>query len=278
MSLLEPILARLPGFPMDVLRLCSWLVLLAVVFLPLERWLALRPARLSRRELTIDLCWYFLNSLLPALLLALPLALVAEAARLLLPAAVPAFMAGLPVVLKIVLAFVIGEIGYYWGHRLSHQWPWLWHFHAMHHAPEHMYFLVNTRAHPVDVVVTRLFSLVPLYAIGLAGTSAAGAVTPAALVVLGTLWGFLIHANVRIRLPGLRWVISTPLFHHWHHSRFEHINRNYASMLPLVDKLFGTLYLPTSWPLEYGIDQAALQAAQRPTQEARNIAEEHTRA
>ena len=50
-------------------------------------------------------------------------------------------------------------------------------------------------------------------------------------------------------------MLATPAFHHWHHTRCEHANRNFASMLPLLDKLFGTWHLPDTWPAAYGIDQ-----------------------
>ena len=77
------------------------------------------------------------------------------------------------------------------------------------------------------------------------------------LVVLsGTVWGFFIHANVRWRFGPLEWLIATPAFHHWHYSRVEHTNRNYALMLPLLDRLFGTLYLPQRWPSDYGLEAA----------------------
>jgi sterol desaturase/sphingolipid hydroxylase (fatty acid hydroxylase superfamily) len=50
-------------------------------------------------------------------------------------------------------------------------------------------------------------------------------------------------------------VVSTPAFHHWHHTNNEHVNKNYASMLPFMDKLFGTWYMPKKqWPPKYGID------------------------
>ncbi len=68
------------------------------------------------------------------------------------------------------------------------------------------------------------------------------------------LWGFFIHGNLRWRFGPLEWLISTPAFHHWHHTRTEHINRNYSSTLPWLDWIFGTHYLPKEWPDAYGIE------------------------
>jgi sterol desaturase/sphingolipid hydroxylase (fatty acid hydroxylase superfamily) len=252
--MLQTIQGFLPGFALDVFRLCVWLVLLAAIFVPLERWAGLRQEPAARREVRTNLAWYFINSLLPALVLSVPLALVAVAAQRIVPAAVPALCNELPLGVRLLVALVVGETGFYWGHRLSHQIPCLWRFHAIHHSAGHMYFLVNTRAHPVDMIVTRLFGLTPLYALGLAGPSATGLATPVFVILAGTFWGFLIHADIRWRCRPLEWLIATPVFHHWHHSRVDHINRNYASMLPVLDRLFGTHYLPDRWPAEYGID------------------------
>jgi len=52
---------------------------------------------------------------------------------------------------------------------------------------------------------------------------------------------------------------STPAFHHWHHTNDgpAYINKNYAPMLPWIDQIFGTLYLPKDkHPRCYGVDQA----------------------
>ena len=41
--MIDSLLRHLPGFAVDVFRLCVWLVILAVVFVPLERWFAYMP-------------------------------------------------------------------------------------------------------------------------------------------------------------------------------------------------------------------------------------------
>ena len=148
-----------------------------------------------------------------------------------------------------------GEIGYYWGHRWSHEIPFLWGFHSIHHSAEEIDFLVNTRAHPLDMVFSRFCGLVPIYVLGLGGpVGPAGSVVPVLVTLIGTVWGFFIHANLRWRFGPLEWLISTPAFHHWHHTRTGPINRNYSSTLPWLDRIFGTHYLPRSeWPEAYGI-------------------------
>src|SRR5262249_51602624 len=151
-------------------------------------------------------------------------------------------MAALPLWARVSLGLVVGEIGYYWGHRLCHEVPFLWRFHAIHHSAEELDFLVNTRAHPFDLAFGRFCRLVPVSLLGLAGPAVAGGTEVAVVVALiGVVWGFFIHANLRWRFGPLEWLISTPMFHHWHHTRSGPINRNYASTLPWLDWIFGSL-------------------------------------
>ena len=96
--------------------------------------------------------------------------------------------------------------------------------------------------------------LLPVYLLGLAqpgGTRLDPAV--ALLMVFGTLWTFFIHANVRARMGPLEWLISSPAFHHWHHTREEHAGHNFSFVFPFIDWVFGTAWLPKHWPRAYGI-------------------------
>jgi len=244
-------------FARDVLRVAAWFVLLMAVFVPLERCFAVHPQKIFRKAYAVDLAYYFLNSLLPNVLLAAPMAVIAAGLHHIVPGRVHAWTGSLPGGARMAAALVAGEFGFYWGHRWMHEIPWLWRFHAIHHSAEEMDWLVSSRAHPLDVVFGRLCSLVPIYVLGLA-RPAAGSVMDAgllAVLLLGTLWGFFIHANVRWRWEWLAALFSTPAFHHWHHTNDEHVDRNYASMLPFFDKRFGTWYLPKGqWPPGYGID------------------------
>ena len=130
-------------------------------------------------------------------------------------------------------------------------------FHVIHHSAEEIDWLVTSKAHPIDMYFTRLCAMVPLYVLGLAQPLGNSLDLVPLVVTFATMfWAYFIHANVRWRFGWLEWLISTPAFHHWHHTNDgpEVINKNFAAMLPWVDKCFGTLYLPREWPSKYGSD------------------------
>ncbi len=260
MEALGHLLRSLAPLALDIARLCVWLALLMVVFVPLERLFALHPRKVFRKAFSTDLVYYFLSSLTPKLLLVLPLTVIAAGAHRVVPSAFYARVANMPLSMRLAAAMFVGEVGAYWAHRWSHEIPLLWRFHAIHHSAEEIDWLVNSRAHPVDILFTRLCDMFPMYVLGLAQPLGNNVdVVPVLVAVVGTVWGFFIHANVSWRFGWLEWLISSPAFHHWHHTNDgpERVNKNYAAMLPWVDKCFGTLYLPQrQWPEKYGIDSS----------------------
>lgn len=244
------------GWLLQILALTVWLLVLGAVFVPLERLFAARSSPVLRKQWGIDLIWYFIDGIAPTLMLVPVLALIAVLTRQLDPLQ-PwyAAVAALPVLVKLPLALLINDFGSYWMHRLSHRSAYLWRFHAVHHSAETVDWLTNSRAHPVDMVVTRLLGLTMVYLVGL-GQPGQGATDPVVLAVTlwGTVWSFFVHANVRWRLGPLKWLVATPAFHHWHHSNDEHRDHNFAAIFPFIDKLFGTYWLPAALPTVYGID------------------------
>jgi sterol desaturase/sphingolipid hydroxylase (fatty acid hydroxylase superfamily) len=243
----------------DIFRLSVWLVILAIVFVPLERLCARNKQQIFRSEFAIDVGYYFMNNFVPKLLLVVPISIVDWCVRHLEPSWMYSWAGALAVPERLLLAIVIGEIGAYWGHRWSHEIPWLWRFHAIHHSAEQLDWLVNTRAHPVDTFFVRLAGLIPIYMLGLA--QPIGNVGDIIIIytLVGTIWSFFVHANVSWRFGFLEQLVATPAFHHWHHTNDgdRYINKNYAAIFPWIDKLFGTLYLPKHrWPQKYGIEMS----------------------
>jgi sterol desaturase/sphingolipid hydroxylase (fatty acid hydroxylase superfamily) len=258
MEMLQKLQQCLPTFGLDLFKLCVWLLLLIAIFVPLERLCAQHPQKIFRKEFLIDLGYYFLNSLLPKLLLILPMSMVAWGVHHFVPSGIYGWGVGLPLTTRFIAMLIVGEFGTYWGHRWMHEIPVLWRFHAIHHSAEEMDWLVNTRAHPLDMVFTRFWGLLPIYMLGLAQpTGSTVDMVPLLYAIIGTVWSFFIHANVGWRFSWLEILVSTPAFHHWHHTKdgTEYINKNYAAIFPWMDKLFGTFYLPEKqWPKQYGID------------------------
>src|SRR5206468_1712925 len=128
----------LPQYVLQPLKLCIWLVILTVIFVPLEWMFALHPSKIFRKGIFTDLGYYFLSSLLPSVLLAVPLAYIAWGVHRFIPAAYTEAVGGLPVWARVIASLVVAEVGFYWGHRWSHESPLLWRFHAVHHSAEHL--------------------------------------------------------------------------------------------------------------------------------------------
>jgi sterol desaturase/sphingolipid hydroxylase (fatty acid hydroxylase superfamily) len=241
--------------------LLAWLGILTVVFVPLERVFALHRQRVFRRRFAMDLGFYFLNGFLPKMVLTAVFGAIGWVLHLLVPEWWRAMIGSLPGMVRLLAAMLVGEIGFYWGHRWSHEIPFLWSFHRVHHSAEEMDWLVNTRAHPVDLVFTRLCGLIPLYVLGLVQPERRVLdVTVSIVLATGIAWGFFIHANLKWRFGPLEHLIASPAFHHWHHTMDEPLNKNFAPMLPWVDRIFGTHYSPTgTWPDRYGVREAGVR-------------------
>jgi len=210
------------------------IALLFLLFVPLEKLFALRKQRVFRPGMLTDLTHILVNNALVAVAVVV---LVVVAALPLIWVRSFGLVGHLPASAAVGLAVVIVALGTYWGHRLTHEIPFLWRFHAVHHSIEQMDFAAAGRLHPLDQAFTQAFAIVPLFLLGY-GTGVFGGVA-----VIITLLAIFQHANVRLRFPGLRWVINTPEWHHWHHA-IDDAARDKNFGLPVVDKIFGTAYLP----------------------------------
>ncbi|MGH9122464.1 MAG: sterol desaturase family protein [Acidimicrobiales bacterium] len=232
-------------------RIAIGVVLLAVVFIPVERMFALRRQKVLRRGWKTDLVHFLVNGLaLNVGLAVVVVVVVGSALRAAVPHGVRSTIGAEAGWAQVAEAFLLAELGGYFGHRAAHRVPLLWRFHKVHHSIEEMDWLAASHLHPLDQVFIRSCAVLPVFALGF------GKATLGAYAALLTFQAIFIHSNVRFNFGPLRWLVATPQFHHWHHaSEPTAYNSNFAGEFPVIDWMFGTLHLPRSaWPERYGVD------------------------
>lgn len=223
------------------------------MFAPLERFVPHRRAqRLFRNEWREDLFYFLVSSMFVQILAFLTLAPSQivnantgnwEAFR--------AMIGSLPWLVQFAIVVVASDVLQYWYHRLFHQVPFLWGFHAVHHSARSMDWLAGSRMHFVEVVLLRTVTSLPLFTLGF------GASVMQAYLGFIYVWSSLLHANVGGNFNNLGHWIATLRFHHWHHGpEREAFDVNFAIHFPWIDKLFGTFHRPPDrWPQDYGIPE-----------------------
>ena len=142
-----------------------------------------------------------------------------------------------PVAVQVLVAFLVADFAAYASHRIRHKIEWLWFFHSTHHSQTMLNPFTNLRTHPCDIVLDTVLRAGPVLIVG--GSYGAWFW----FAVIDCLWGYFVHADVRVNLGPLKYVVVTPQYHRIHHSLEErHWNKNFAERLPIWDFLFGTLY------------------------------------
>lgn len=148
-----------------------------------------------------------------------------------------------------VLILFAEDVTYYWFHRLSHRCRFWWAAHINHHSSQH-YNLSTALRQTWSGGVFEWVLWLPLALIGF----------PPALIVfqkgISLVYQFWIHTETIGTLP--RWfeaVMNTPSHHRVHHATNpRYLDRNYAGILIIWDKLFGTFTAEDkSDPCRYGI-------------------------
>lgn len=142
-----------------------------------------------------------------------------------------------PMAVQVGLGLVVAEFGLYWAHRLAHDIPFLWRFHAVHHSVTRLWFINTGRFHFVDTLVSVVLSQPLLY---LAGAPMEVFLWVSAVTAF---IGVLTHCNIVMRGGPLRYVFNTPELHRWHHSMDPaEGDKNYGENLMLFDHLFGSYF------------------------------------
>jgi sterol desaturase/sphingolipid hydroxylase (fatty acid hydroxylase superfamily) len=235
-----------------LIEMFKGLLITALIFVPLEYVLALNPKqKIFRRAWANDLIYQLVNGQIIAFVLGGVVVGIIMAAGWAIPRSVQDAVAAQPYWLQIVEIVLLSDIGFYLAHRAFHEIPILWKFHMVHHSIEELDWLAAARVHPLDQIITKGVSLLPVFSLGFSEIAIG-----ISLMIYG--WqSVLIHSNVRIKFGPFRWLLASPEFHHWHHSNdHEARDKNFAGQLPLLDLMFGTFHMPRGrMPQRYGIDE-----------------------
>ena len=141
----------------------------------------------------------------------------------------------------------------YWWHRANHRLPVLWRFHQVHHLDRFLDSTTSLRFHFGEVMISACVRAGFVILLGLPFTSV---VIYEGLLLVATVFH---HSN--LRLPpalerALSWVVVTPSIH-WvhHHAKRSDTDSNYATVLSVWDKLFGSRSpTPRSLTMEIGVE------------------------
>lgn len=148
------------------------------------------------------------------------------------------------------VCFVLDDLAYYWFHRAAHRIRWFWASHVNHHSSQHYNLSTALRQTWTGFLAISFVFRLPLVLLGF---------HPAMIFFVGginLIYQFWIHTEAIGRLP--RWfeaVMNTPSHHRVHHATNPlYLDRNYAGVFIVWDKLFGT-FVPENdeETIRYGI-------------------------
>lgn len=149
-----------------------------------------------------------------------------------------------------VLIFFAEDLIYYWFHRLSHEHRFWWAAHVNHHSSRHYNLSTALRQTWTGNVAGTFLLWMPLALLGF----------PPALIVfqkgVSLVYQFWIHTEAVGRLSRpIEWFFNTPSHHRVHHATNpRYLDRNYAGILIIWDRLFGTFVAEDeAEPCRYGI-------------------------
>jgi len=240
-----------------MLRILPITLAIALVFTVLSHFWALNPGKpwWRKREIVTDVVYWFM---IPLLARFVRIALLVVGATYLFGIqgddAILAFfdnghgpLAELPLWAQALLFLVLSDFMLYWIHRVFHGSA-LWKYHAIHHSSEEVEWISAARFHPVNILLGSIAVDVILLLAG---------ISPNVMLWIGpftTAHSAFVHANLNWTFGPLRYVIATPVFHHWHHQAdAAGSGSNFAGTFPIWDVLFGTYRMPQDQrPSNYG--------------------------
>lgn len=134
-----------------------------------------------------------------------------------------------------LLAFIGLDFAGYWSHRFNHEVNLFWNRHIIHHSSEEYNLSCALRQSISAIVGVYFFLYLPMAIMGVPA-EVVGVVAP--IHFFSQFW---YHTRLIGKMGWLEKVIVTPSHHRVHHAiNEEYLDKNYAEIFIIWDKLFGT--------------------------------------
>ena len=149
----------------------------------------------------------------------------------------------------IAALFLAQDFFYYFFHRASHRIRWMWASHVTHHSSEQLNLSTAFRQSLTYPISGMWLFWLPLAWLGFEPKNII------AVVAINLAFQFFVHTQAIDKLGWVDKIFNTPSHHRVHHARnAKYIDRNYAGVLIVWDKLFGSFVEEDpAVPCEYGI-------------------------
>jgi sterol desaturase/sphingolipid hydroxylase (fatty acid hydroxylase superfamily) len=145
-----------------------------------------------------------------------------------------------------VFLLFVDDFAYYWFHRFSHEIRFFWNFHVVHHSSNQYNLSVAVRQSWFGGIAHWIF-YVPVALLGFPFWAFA------TMHGFNLIYQFWIHTKLVGNIGFLEKILNTPSHHRVHHGvNNQYLDKNYAGIFIVWDKLFGTFVEESETP-RYGI-------------------------
>jgi len=261
-GILEPFKSYIPGEKAKYSPLAYFFLLSATAFL--EWRIPVRKQPILSVSLVQDALWYIGTLVMRITFLAAYTAFLFNIYH--------QHLAGLTIetasnwhpIVRFIVALLVTDFFRWLSHLLIHKVPAFWVFHEVHHSQTELNIFTDARVHPVDRMISGTIKFIPMLMLD----NALPIIM--AWAVFETIYPKFYHANVRISLGPLRYLLVTPQSHRIHHGIGPtYHDKNFGFTFSIWDRMFGTQHhdhedypetgiLDHDFPLEQGIRPATL--------------------
>jgi sterol desaturase/sphingolipid hydroxylase (fatty acid hydroxylase superfamily) len=234
-KLLEPLQAHV-GSDKALFSPLAYFCLLSLVF-ALERSIPAREQAILTVGLLHDMVWYVGSIAFRVAYLGLYALLLADFYQQYLSFLTIESISSWSAPSRFLVAVFLDDFLTWLSHLIRHKVPLFWKFHAVHHSQSEMNLFTDARVHPFDRMISATLKFIPFMMLGIE--------VPIIMIwaIFDTIYPKFYHANVRLNLGPLRYILVTPQSHRVHHGReTRYQDKNFGRTFSVWDRIFGTQY------------------------------------